>query len=69
MSEETLFRVLRRTPIKDMDIVYRSRFWEFYKDTDTYEKWLLDNGWNREDFIEEGNKYDIQMRKQGTIGG
>ena len=67
MSEEQAFRLLRRTPIEDMDRVYRAKFWEFYIDRSGFETWLEQHGWCRESFREEGTKYEERQREQFGI--
>jgi hypothetical protein len=60
-TEDDTFRVLKQTPIQDIDPIYRSRFWEFYSDREGYLEWLEEHGWNDKDFIKAGHEYEGKL--------
>ena len=59
MNQDDTFKRLRRTPIEELDPIYRKRFWEFYTSSDEiYTKWLSEHGWTDRDFIAAGKEYE-----------
>lgn len=62
MSEEDTFNTLRRTPISEMDPIYRDRCWVFLTDNNFFLKWLEVHGWDKETFFTAGNEYDKKRK-------
>ena len=67
MNEDDTFKKLRRTPIEELDPIYRERFWEFYANwDDLYPKWLSEHGWIDRDFVAAGKEHEQrQSRRSG----
>ena len=61
MNEDDTFNILRRTPIAELDHIYKARFWEFYSNDDVYKSWLLRHGWTDTDFMAAGKEYELRQ--------
>lgn len=61
-SEEETFNALRRTPISELDPVYKTYFWHFYERPDVFQSWLNKHGWTEEEFTKAGNQYEHELR-------
>jgi len=62
-NEEDTFRMLKRTPIRELDMEYRLRWSEFYQQRDTFWGWLERHGWTEKEFYEAGKQYEHDMEE------
>lgn len=64
LTEDDTFRMLRRTPIADLDQEYRWRWSEFYQQKEIFSDWLAKHGWTAEEFYAAGKQFEHDMEER-----